>query len=61
MKQELAESLLVKLMDWEESRIVEELPRLDRMARFKYDEYEQFGPGQKFLEALCLWLSMIPT
>lgn len=26
------------------------------MARFQYDEYQQFGPGQKFVEALCLWL-----
>lgn len=43
-------------MGWKPERLVEELPRLDRMARFKYDEYQQFGPGQKFLEALCLWL-----
>ncbi|WP_036279994.1 hypothetical protein [Methylocystis sp. ATCC 49242] len=56
MKEELAQSLLALVMDWKEDRVVEELPHLDRMARFKYDEYQQFGPGQKFLEALCLWL-----
>jgi hypothetical protein len=61
LKQELAESLLVKVMGWDESRVVEELPRLERMARFKYDEYQQFGPGQKFLEALCLWLEQFKT
>lgn len=61
LKQDLAEGLLVKVMGWDENRIVEELPRLDRMARFKYDEYQQFGPGQKFLEALCLWLEQFET
>ena len=61
MKQDLAESLLVKVMGWGSDRLVDELPRLDRMARFKYDEYQQFGPGQKFLEALCLWLAQFET
>jgi hypothetical protein len=48
-------------MGWPLERLAEELPRLDRMARFKYDEYQQFGPGQKFLEALCLWLVQFKT
>jgi hypothetical protein len=61
LKEELAQALLAKVMEWGEDRIVEELPRLDRMARFKYDEYQQFGPGQKFLEALCLWLKQFGT
>ncbi len=61
MKEELAQGLLALVMDWKEDRVVEELPRLDRMARFKYDEYQQFGPGQKFLEALCLWLKQFGT
>lgn len=61
MKEELAQGLLALVMDWNEDRVVEELPRLDRMARFKYDEYQQFGPGQKFLEALCLWLKQFET
>ena len=61
MKQDLAESLLVKVMGWPADRLAEERARLDRMARFKYDEYQQFGPGQKFLEALCLWLGQFET
>lgn len=61
MKEELAQKLLALVMEWKEDRVVEELPRLDRMARFKYDEYQQFGPGQKFLEALCLWLKQFDT
>jgi len=61
LKQDLAESLLVKVMAWPADRLVDERARLDRMARFKYDEYQQFGPGQKFLEALCLWLGQFET
>lgn len=61
MKEELAQGLLALVMNWNEDRVVEELPRLDRMARFKYDEYQQFGPGQKFIEALCLWLKQFGT
>jgi hypothetical protein len=61
LKEDLAQALLALVMDWREDRVVEELPRLDRMARFKYDEYQQFGPGQKFLEALCLWLKQFGT
>ena len=61
MKQALAELLLALVMEWKEDRIVEELPRLDRIARFKYDEYQQFRPGQKFVEALCLWLKQFGT
>jgi hypothetical protein len=61
MKEELAQRLLALVMEWDENRLAQELPRLDRMARFKYDEYQQFGPGQKFLEALCLWLKQFAT
>ncbi len=61
MKEELAQGLLALVMEWKADRVVDELPRLDRMARFKYDEYQQFGPGQKFLEALCLWLKQFRT
>ncbi len=61
MQEELAQGLLARVMGWKGDRVAEERTRLDRMARFKYDEYQQFGPGQKFLEALCLWLEQFKT
>lgn len=61
MQEELAQRLLARVMGWSGERVAEERARLDRMARFKYDEYQQFGPGQKFIEALCLWLEQFPT
>jgi hypothetical protein len=61
LQEELAQALLARVMGWGAERVAEERARLDRMARFKYDEYQQFGPGQKFIEALCLWLEQFAT
>jgi hypothetical protein len=61
MKQELAEGVLAQVMGWDAARLAQELPELDRMARFKYDEYQQFAPGRKFLENLVLWLHQFQT
>jgi hypothetical protein len=61
MRTDLAESLLGRVMGWTQARLVEELPLLDRMARFKYDEYLRFAPGRKFLENLGLWLSQFAS
>lgn len=61
MQEDLAQGLLARVMGWNGDRLAAERNRLDLMARFKYDEYQQFGPGQKFLEALCLWLEQFRT
>jgi hypothetical protein len=61
VKLELAEGLLGRVMAWDRARLAEELPLLDRMARFKYDEYQQFAPGRKFVETLGLWLHQFAT
>lgn len=57
MKDALAERLLFKeVLKWDERKISEERPFLLAMAAFKYDEYQQFAPGMKFIESLALWL-----
>lgn len=56
MKEQLAERLLAKVMKWKPENIAAERPVLQALARYKYDEYQQFGPGQKFIESLALWL-----
>ncbi|MEG3125158.1 phosphoribosyltransferase-like protein [Sphingomonas sp. GB1N7] len=61
MQKVLAERLLRRVMDWDQQRLAEELPLLDRMANFKYDEYQQFGPGRKFVETLGLWLEQFDS
>ena len=56
MKDALAEELLAKVLGWEPSDVAKERPVLQAMASFKYDDYEQFSPGLRFLESLALWL-----
>lgn len=56
MNDELAERLLVRVMEWEKHKVTQERPFLQAMAAFKYDEYQQFTPGMKFIESFALWL-----
>lgn len=62
MKIEIAEALLQRVL--EKSTIRPE--RIDgyrkyfqRMAKYKYDNYEQYATGMRFLEKLALWLNSI--
>lgn len=57
MKESLVEQLLSKIMNWEDNKIVEELPKFQFMAEMKYDHYDQFMPGTRFLGSLSKWLS----
>jgi hypothetical protein len=56
VKEFLAEKLLAKVLAWEPSDVAKERPMLQAMASLKYDSYEQFSPGLRFLESLALWL-----
>lgn len=56
MKKELAEALLAKIMDWSDQEKARERARLETFASYKYDEYQQFSPGRRFIESLALWL-----
>jgi len=62
MKDQLAEELLAKVMGWKspEEFIEHGLP-LQAMATYKYDEYQQFSPGMRFIESLALWLGQFKT
>lgn len=56
MQRELAENLLARIMDWDDATKADERVRLERFAAYKYDQYQQFAPGRRFLESLALWL-----
>ena len=56
MQQDLAETLLARIMDWDDASKARERARLQLFAAYKYDEYQQFAPGRRFLESLALWL-----
>ena len=57
MRDQNAANLLAKVMGWEDlDAVTEVLPPLQLLADFKYDHYQQFGPGRRFIESLALWL-----
>jgi len=57
MKDQLAEELLAKVMGWKSPQdFVEHGLPLQAIATYKYDEYQQFSPGMRFIECLALWL-----
>lgn len=61
MKDALAEKLLAQVLGWSAEDIARERPLLQAMATFKYDEYEQYSPGMRFVESLARWLNQFET
>jgi hypothetical protein len=61
MRIALAEKLLVKIMEWTPEEVQTERPMLQALANFKYDEYQQFSPGMRFIESLVRWLKQFGT
>lgn len=57
MKEPLAERLLARVMGWDAENVAAQRPVLQALAAYKYDEYQRFSPGQRFIESLALWLS----
>jgi hypothetical protein len=62
MKDEIVQALLVKVMNWtsaDEDQLYR--PHLQSMAKYKYDAYQQFYPGMRFIESLAKWLKQYKT
>jgi hypothetical protein len=57
VRKDLAESLLAKIMGWSDAAKATERAYLENFASYKYDEYQQFSPGRRFIESLALWLA----
>lgn len=52
-----AAQLLAKVMNWSELDTPPDyLPALQLLSDYKYDHYQRFGPGRRFIESLALWL-----
>lgn len=56
MRDDLAAQLLAKVLGWDGAAFAERGRRLQMLARQKYDEYEGYRPGEKFIESLASWL-----
>jgi hypothetical protein len=57
----LAEKLLAEVLRWEPEDVAQERPVLQALAAYKYDEYQQFSTGSRFIENLALWLVQFET
>jgi hypothetical protein len=58
MRDQNANALLAKVMNWErEEDVTGRVPSLQLLADYKYDHYQRFGPGRRFVESLALWLN----
>jgi hypothetical protein len=56
MRDDLARRVLAHVMKWDPEQTAQFGTYLQDLARYKYDEYEGFGPGEKFVESLAAWL-----
>lgn len=57
MRDLLARRLLAKVMGKDDlAKLTEITSRLQTLASLKYDDYEGYGPGVKFVESLAVWL-----
>lgn len=56
LKTSLANQLLGRLVDLDEAAEAELVPKLTTMAELKWDTYEGFRAGQRFMESLARWL-----
>ncbi len=61
LKDALAERLLANVMGWSPQDVANERPDLQALAAYKFDEYQQFSPGMRFIESLALWLEQFET
>lgn len=61
MQQELAKTLLSTIMNWDGENVETHLGRLEDMAELKYDSYQQYQPGSRFIENLAIWLNQFKT
>jgi hypothetical protein len=61
MRDALAERLLANVMEWAPEDVARERPVLQALAALKYDEYQQFSPGMRFVESLALWLEQFTS
>lgn len=56
MQLRTATQLLASVLGWREDDVLGVLPILTLRAEHKYDHYQRFSPGRRFIESLALWL-----
>jgi hypothetical protein len=58
LRDQNAQQLLARVMGWQaEESVLRYVPTLQLLADYKYDHYQKFAPGRRFIESLALWLN----
>ena len=57
MNSNLASLLLSSVMGWDYVGLNSERPELEFMGSMKYDAYDRFMPGTRFMSSLVQWLN----
>jgi hypothetical protein len=61
MRDKLAELLLANVLHWGPEDVAKERPDIQALATYRFDQYDQFSPGMKFVESLASWLGQFGT
>lgn len=62
MKYDLAESILKDAMThWKVDRLRDELSDIQIISEIKYNDYQQYTHGMRYIESLALWLRQFKT
>lgn len=61
MNQDLAEKLLAKVLSWNNMEVKENVRMLEDFAELKYDQYQQYEAGSRFIENLAIWLEQFSS
>lgn len=60
MRDQNAQKLLARVMGWHDAEtVLKYVPNLQLLADYKYDQYQNFAPGRRFIESLALWLNRL--
>jgi hypothetical protein len=62
MRDQNAERLLTAVMGWrDQETVLRYVPVLQLLSDYKYDGYQRFAPGRRFIESLALWLNQFES
>lgn len=59
MNSNLANQLLASIMNWDSQTLASERAALEFMGSMKYDAYDRYMPGMRFMSSLVQWLNDI--
>ena len=57
LNQQLAEKILANVMEWDTQEVKDNIRGLEHFAELKYDQYQQYQVGSRFIENLTIWLN----